>query len=254
MDVKSAISELFGAQGGAETFFYAGLSERPSPAQETARVTIDSHRREINRLRGYKPVLTSTEQARLREIQEQVLAIERKAGQGIVRADELEDRRELLREADIIIGKPVVDVEADEELAGLATLMETLLAPKLNPAQEKRVSRLERMRDNIELQFNQNPKSATLRAQFQNLVAQIDSILVPRKITELSPAEVRAYDDLVNLINEKAGAKIELQSRDAKRVLELERSILQMQDLLPPDASQQPTPQSVANAYVSLAL
>ena len=233
--------------------FSPGQGEGISPEQQSARVIIDSQRQEINRLRGYKPVLSNAEKAKLAEIQAKVVAIQEKSANGTVRPDELEDRKELLAEADRIIGKPTSEVDGeDEKLAEYASLLQALLNPKLNPIQQKQLDRLERVKDNLEENLNRNPESATIRAQFQNITRRIEELNPPRAISELSIAERKAYDDLAELINERAGAKIQLSARDMIRVAELENSILDLQSLLPPDPSQQPTAQQVSRAYSRL--
>lgn len=247
MEIGASASQIFGSSS-VDSVFSAGQSAPATQEQETARITIDAQRREINRLRGYKLSLTPAEKNRLTEIQVEIQEIETKASSGTVRNDELDDRTALLAEADEIIGKPTVDIEADEFLAELAGILEALLAPKLNPVVEKRVEQLERVKATVEEALNAN-NTDTLRAQFQNITAQIEALTPPRAVSQLSSTERRAYDDLAILINDHVGAKLQLNSRETIRVAELESSIINLQGLLAPDITQQPTPQAVARAY-----
>jgi len=235
------------------SLFGAGQTSAITPEQQSARVIIDSQRQEINRLRGYKPVLNNAEKSKLAQIQAQVVAIQQKSANGTVRPDELVDRTALLARADEIIGKPTSEVDGeDEKLAEYASVLQTLLNPKLNSIEQKRLDRLERVKENIEENLSRNPGSATIRAQFQNIVRQIEQVNPPRAVSELSVAERKAYDDLADLINDRSGAKIQLSARETMRVAELESSILSLQGSLPPNASQQPTSQQVSRAYARL--
>lgn len=251
MEIGASPSQIFGSPGPDQLF--TGTSTAvATDEQETARITIKAQRREINRIHGYKLELTPNETRKLAELQSEIVEIGRKISAGTVREDELEDRTAKLKEADEIIGKPTIDVEADEFLAELAGGVETLLQPKLSPVELRRVEQLERVKDTIEQSFNANPESDTLRRQFINISQQIETLTPPRAISQLSKAEKAAYDDLAELINDHAGAKIQLPARDAIRVAELERSISQLQELAPPDPAGQPTPQAVSRAYARL--
>lgn len=252
MEIGAKASDVFGSPK-IESVFSAGQSAPPSPQQETARVAIIAQKREINRIHGYKLQLTPAETKRLTDIQDEIIEIERKASAGTARADELDDRLELLKEADEIIGKPTVDIEADDTLAEFAQAVDTLLQPKLDPTTLARVESLERVKATIEESLNKNPESATLLSQFQSVSAVIDNLTTPRLISSLSASERRMYDDLTELINEHTGEKIQLTAKEAIRVAELEKSILQLQELLPADAGQQPSSQAVARAYARLA-
>ncbi len=251
MEIGASPTQVFGSPS-TDSLFAAGLSQGASPEQETARVTIDAHRAEINRIRGYKLRLTPAEKNKLGEIQVRVQEIEGRATEGTVRDDELEERTQLLKDADEIIGKQTVDVEADQFLANTAGILEALLAPKLDPATAAKVERLERVKDNLENLVNERPESKTLRSQFQSITVQLNSLTPPRPVSTLSPAGLKAYDDLAELINDHAGAKIQLNSRETIRVVELEASIISLQGLLPPDPSQQPTSAAVSRAYTRL--
>ncbi len=134
MEIDAKATDVFGS-ARVDSVFFNGQSapSPPSPQQETAWVSIIAQKREINRIHGYKLQLTPAESKRLSEIQADVIDIERKASGGTVRTDELDDRIELLAEADEIIGKPAVDVAADDTLAEFAQAVESLLEPKLDP-------------------------------------------------------------------------------------------------------------------------
>lgn len=249
MDISSTASQLFGG-GTASSVFYAGKTAAITQEQETARVTIDAQRQQINRIRGYKPKLTLSETQKLYDIRADIVKIEVKASKDTLRRDEIADHARLLNEADEIIGKPIVDIEVDEILAKAAGALEALLEPKLNKLDEKRVEKLERIKAGIEQVEGSN--ISTRRAQINNIAAQISQIMTPRAVSELSVSERRAYDDLANLINDHAGVKVQLTSKDALRVARLEESIFQLQANLAPDASSQPTSQAVARAYARL--
>jgi len=246
------VSGLFGGTA-LDAVFSIGQTQGITPAQQTAKVTIDAQKREINQLRGYKPVLNLAEKAKLAEIQAKVVEIQQKSASGTVRPDELEDRLALLAQADEIIGKPTTEVDGeDKKLVEYAGLMKVLLDPKLNPIQQKQLDRLERVKSTLEEAVSRSPESATIRAQFQNIVKLIEEVNPPRAVSELSISERKAYDDLAELINDRAGVEIQLSARDTIRVAELENSILNLQSQLPPDASQQPTSQQVSQAYMRL--
>jgi len=251
MEIGAKATQVFGS-ATLDSVFTAGQSAAPTPAQEIASVTIRAHRREINRIRGYKLELTPAENQQLVDIRAEVQEIEQKTAKGTVRQFELDKRLDLLKEADEIIGKPIVDIEADEFLANLAGILEALLEPKLNRVEARRVETLERIKEKVQLRFESKPDNSTLRAQLRNLIAQIGILKVPRSVSSLSPAERKTYDDLTKLINDHAGVKVQLTSREAIRVADLEKSIIDLQGQLPPDISTQPTPQAVSRAYARL--
>ena len=248
MDINSAVSSIFGS-GSAETIFAAGVTGGATPAQQAAKTTIDSAQREINRIRGYKLQLTPAEENQLSKIQEDIRAIDRKAADGTVRQDELDDRAELYREADTIIGKPSAEVDSDTILEGYRQAIDDLLAPRLDRPAANRLETLENLKANIEEQIGDNPNSRTAQLQLQNVARQINDIVVPRNISELSQSERVEYDRLVEQVNEYAGAKLVLDARESVRVFNLEKTIQDMQGSLPPDPASQPTASSVARAY-----
>lgn len=261
MQIGSPPPSLF-APASAETFFGPGDGEAVIAAAQSgssgtdpasAQAIVTAQRREINRIRGYKLELTTSEKQKLDELKEDILEIAQKALDGTARPSELDDRIEMLKEADRIIGKPIVDVEADEKLAELNALRVAILEPKLDNATAKRVAFLERFRDSIEEQVIRSPDRKSLREKFNAIVQQIDKMKPLRQTSQLSKAERRTYDDIVVLINDHIGAKVELSTRESDRVASLEASITQFQAFVGADLSQQPTPQAVARAYTSLA-
>ncbi len=260
MEISSPVSSLFGS-ASPETFFGRGDGEAVIAAAQSgsagtdpasAKAIVTAHRREINRIRGYKLELTRAEEKKLTELKEDILEIAGKALEGTARPDELDDRLEMLKEANRIIGKPIVDVEADDKLAELNALKVAILEPKLDNATAKRVAFLERFRDSIEQQVIRSPDRKSLKNKFNAIVQQIDTMKPLRQTSRLSKAERRTYDDVVELINDHIGAKVELTTRESDRVASLEASIVQFQAFVGADLSQQPTPQAVARAYTSL--
>jgi len=260
MEIGASASSIFGnvssssifGDASASSIIGAGQSSGAGSVQEVAQTTVEAHRREINRIRGYKLQLTPSESQKLAKLQVRIQEIEGRVSAGTARADELDERKELFNEADRIIGKPIVDAEADEELAELASGIETLLLPKLPKAQADRVELLERLSANYEDKVVANPDNRTARQQLQTVTRLIAELQPRRPVSELSKAEVRSYDDLVQLVNERAGAKVELTAKEAIKVAALQRSISDLQSALPPDNSQQPSAAAVSRAYVRL--
>ncbi len=260
MNINSAASSLF-RPASAESFFgstsanaiiSAGQAASGTSDQQSAKAIITAQTREINRVRGYKLELTSTDKQKLAELKEKILAIEAKASAGTARADELDDRIEFLKEADLIIGKPIVDVEADDELAEFNALKLALLEPKLDNATAKQVAFMERFKESVEQQISDNPERHSLALKFQSISGQIDLLKPLRSPSQLSKAERKTYDDIVKLINDHAGVKIELTAQESDKVAALQSSIANFQGSLGPDPSTQPSAQAVANAYTAL--
>ncbi len=251
MELGASASSIFGSPSASDILF-VGVAEKSSPAQEAAISTIESHKREINRIRGYKLQLNTTEKQQLARIQTQIQEINVRINDGLARPDELDDRKDLFTDADRIIGKPIVEAEADEELAELAGAIEALLKPNLDNGRQAQVDRLERLKANFEAKITENPDNRTVAKQLQSVSLLISRLSPLRQVSQLSPAETRAYDDLVELVNERAGAKVELTVKEATRVAALQRSVSELQALLPEDFSQGPTSAEVARAYVRL--
>lgn len=260
MEIGASASSIFGnvssssifGDASASSIIGAGQSSGAGSVQEVARSTVDAYKREINRIRGYKLQLTPSDNQKLAKLQVRIQEIEARAGAGTARPDELDERQELFKEADRIIGKSTIDVDADEELAELASGIETLLLPKLAKPQAERVAALERLIGNLENKLTQNPDNRTVVLQLQSASRILAELQPRRAVSELSKAETRSYNDLVELVNERAGAKVELTAKEAIKVAELQRSISTLQSSLPPDTSQQPTSADVARAYTRL--
>ncbi len=244
-------TSFFGSSSSVDNIFAARLSSPSSPAQQAAKLSIGAAEREINRIRGYKIQLTPADNKRLADIQERIQAIETKAAEGTARQDEIEERSELFREADEIIGKPSADVETDDVLAELRGQIDDLLAPKLDRVRANRLETLENLKTSLEEQIDEGGNQFLLD-QFQNVVRQIDNLAPPRQIHELSQSERIAYDDLVDQVNNHANAKLVLNSRESIRVFNLEQTIQDLTASLPPDTSGQPTAADVSRAYSRL--
>ena len=257
---SSPISALF-PPVSAESFFgsaspgsvlSAGQTSSGNSNQQSAAVIITAQKREINRIRGYKLDLTPTDLQKLSKLKEKIQVIEAKAAAGTVRQDELDDRLEFLEDADRIVGKPIVDVEIDDKLAEFNALRVAVLEPKLDNATAKRVAFLERFKETVSQQINEDPERHSLQLKFQSIDGLIKQLKPLRSPTQLSKAEIKTYDDIVELINDHAGVKIELTAAESSKVAALEGSIAQFQSILGPDLSQQPSAQAVANAYTAL--
>ena len=260
MDATSAASSLF-RPATAESFFgstspdaiiAAGQSASVDSEQQIALAMTTAAKREINRIRGYKLELSLAEKQKLADIQTELLKIQEKLSAGTVRPDELEDRLELLKEADRIIGKPTVDIEADQKLAEFNNLRLAVLAPNLDNSTKKRVEFMQRFKDNLQQQIFDNPERQSLQFRFQAVTRQIESLTPLRPVTQLSRTEVKVYDDIVKVINEHVGAKVELTAAEGRRVAALEETIANNQALLPNFG--EPSSQQVSRAYASLAL
>lgn len=245
--VESIGKSVFGASD-ASSFFAIGLSRGATEEQQAAKVSIDAAKTEINRIRDYKLRLTPAENKRLADIQEEIQQLDAKAANGTIRSDEIEDRSELFREADTIIGKPSAEVEADATLEGLRQQIDDLLAPKLQGTQARTLERLERVKVVLEEQLADGGGDI-IRQQFRNISRQIAELAPPRQVGELSLAEQRQYEELVEEVNNYAGAKLVLNVQESIRVANLERAINDLSSSLPPDQSSQPTSAEVARAY-----
>jgi hypothetical protein len=251
MEIGAPASAIFGAAATTDVFSVNAPAET-SPAQQAAQSTIEAHKREINRIRGYKLQLSVAEKQQLAKLQVEIQEIDQRVAQGLARPDELDTRLDLFADADRIIGKPIVDAEGDETLAELGGALEALLQPKLNKQIAQQVERLERVQATLEERVAENPSNRTALQQFQSINRAIANLKPLREVKELSKAETRAYNEAVEAINDHVGIKIELTAKEAVRVAELESSIASLQALVPPDIASQPTPAQVARAYVRL--
>ena len=234
MNISETATAIFGPAADVQNFFgstspqaIVSVAQAASgaPDQQVANSIVTAQKREINRIRGFKVDLTPIDTQKLVELREEIQAIDDKINRGVVRPDELEERAEKLEEADVILGKPIVDVEADETLAGYNSLRVAILEPKLDGATARRVEYFERVRDSIETQLNANPGRQSLQILFRAAVNQIDTLKPLRSPSDLSPTERKVYDDVVELINDHAGVKIALTARESDRVEALEASI-----------------------------
>lgn len=251
---QQSASQLFGSSS-AQDIFSASVSAGPTQEQQSARAIVKAQTREINRIRGYKLDLTPAENHRLTEIQGEILKIQEKVNQGTVRSDELDDRVNLYKEADTIIGKPVLDTETttDDTFVKFTSSLETLLLPKLNPAQQARVDSLQRVKDGIEARLTGNPDNSVVRAQFQSVTNTLNALQPLRSVQSLSNEERGLYDNIVTSLNDYVGVKLQLSSKDAIRVRTLEESIANLQSNLAADPAGQPTSGAVNRALTRFA-
>lgn len=247
----ASASSIFGG-GTASGIFSVGKSGGASDAQIAARTVVNASKQEINRIRGYKPLLTPADNKRLSEIQIDIKKISDKAANGTVRSDEIEDRAALFLEADTIIGKPSAGVENDDFLDGIREDIDTLLAPKLAPPQAKRLATLNTLLANFEDRLAEDSTNTNSIRQVQNIQKQISNIDIPRQVSQLSVSERNEYNSLVEKANEHAGAKLLLNATETSRVQSLEQTISDISSSLPADSSGQPTSASVARAYARL--
>jgi hypothetical protein len=251
VDITNAPRSILSTATG-ESFFAIGVSEGATAVQTSAQVAITSHQREINRIRGYKLQLTPADNQRLAKLQEKIVTLNQKAADGTIRADEIRQRGEYYRQADRILGKPSIDVDADVTLSALSRKIDDLLAPKLDPARQKRLNLLEKLKGRLESRLEDKPSNKTVIGQLRNIIKQIEQVAPARGVNTLSAAEKRTYDDLVRQVNDYAKAKLMLNAKESTRVYELQKSIDQLSELLPPDTANQPTAAQAASLYARL--
>lgn len=244
-----AAESLFGSTS-ADAIIAAGVSSNAGSNEQIALATTIAAKREINRIRGYKIELSPAEKQRLLNIRTDIEKIEAKVGDGTVREDELVDRAELLEEADRIIGKPIIDVEADAKLAEYNALKVAILEPRLDNATRDRVEFLERFKSNVEKQILESPDRLSLQRKLTSVSVILNQLNPLRSASQLSAREAKTYDDVVELINDHAGVKVELTAAETRRVEALERAITDLQGSLPNVS--QPSSQQAARAYVAL--
>ena len=249
--MPASASSIFGG-GSASSVFAAGVSAPVTDAQQAAQQVVNASNQEIKRIRGYKVTLTPADNKRLTEIQKDITKINSRVSDGTVRQDQLEDREQLYLEADVILGKPSAGVENDETLDGIREKIDVLLSKRLTPQQSKRIATLETLKESFQERLDDDPSNVIAIRQIQNVQRQIDSIDVPRKITELSVTEKKEYDALVDEANSHAGAKLLLNTRDAIRVQHLQETIDKMSSSLPAAPGSQPSAAQVARAYTRL--
>lgn len=253
LEIGASASALFGSSS-AESVFGLGVSAGATQAQQSAQTIVQSSQREINRIRGYKLELTGAEKLRLDKIQGEILKIQEKTQAGTVRPDELEDRVALYEEANDIIGKPNLDIdtEEDETLTNYASALEALLQPNLDPSTQKRVDYLERIKENLETKLEDSPDNATILSQFQSVSSSIDKLKPLRLVETLSNSDRKVYDGIVEQMNEYVGVKLQLGSKEAIKVTELERTIADLSSSLPSTGGG-PTSAAVSRALTRFA-
>lgn len=251
VDITTAPSSILSTRT-ADSFFSIGVSEGATAVQTSAQVAITSHQREINRIRGYKLQLTPADNQRLAKLQEKIVGLNQKAADGNIRPDEIKLRSEYYRQADEIVGKPSFDVDADLTLSALNEKIEELLAPKLDAVRQKRLDLLTKLGDRLRTRLEDDSSNETVIAQLRNILKQIEEVAPLRGIHELSATEKREYDGYVREVNDYAEAKLMLNAKESVKVYELQKSIEQLAELLPPDTSNQPTAGQAASIYAKL--
>lgn len=250
--IRPANAESFFGSASADSIIGAGIADSGSSDGQVALSLTLSAKREINRILGYKLELTPSEKQRLTELQADITKIEAKINDGTVREDELNDRTEMIEEADRIIGKPIVEVEADDKLKEYNDLKLAILQPKLSDARKRQIEFMQRYKDNLELQISESPGRITLQQAFRSVSSQLERLNPLRSASELNPREAKAYDDIVELMNDHTGVKVEITAAETRRVEALQKAISDFQSRLP-DFSQ-PSASQAARAYASLAL
>lgn len=184
-----------------------------------------SLKREVDRLQGYKVNLSTAETNKLTSLQDQIKRLEARAGPDGLSLDQRDDRAELYRQANDILGKPYVDVEADPVLSGLVKQVDTLLETKYSGATKKRLENLRSLEDKLFESYYGGNTSNSLARQIANVKTQIGRLAQPRPMSELSPGERRAYDALVEKVNARAGSEYLMPSRKRARAEALQKSM-----------------------------
>lgn len=184
-----------------------------------------SLKREIDRLQGYKTDLTPAEANRLAGLQEDIKRIEARAGPEGLSLDQHDDRAELYREANEILGKPYVDIEANPELKSLVDQVDSLLETKYRGATKKRLENLRSLEQKMLDSYFAGNTSNALARQLANVKTQIARLAAPRPMAELTPGERRQYDALVDKINAKAGHEYLMPSRKRARAEALQKAM-----------------------------
>lgn len=248
---KASATDFFGG-GTAQSVFSVGVGGGATDGQQASKVIIASQETEINRIRGYKLKLTPSETEQLRQIRADVIELNEKAGNATATEEDLDKRKELLAEADVILGKPSADVEADDILATLREKINDVLSPELSNPTQRRVDILEKLKANFEKQITRNPSNKQPQLQLQNVARQILTLTPLTHISQLSSADRKEYDQLVELTNKHVGEKLVLSARESIRVADLQTSINELKASLPADSGSGPSPADVSRAYVRL--
>lgn len=252
VDITNAPRSILSSLAG-EAFFSIGVTEGVTAIQRSAKIAVDTQQREINRIRGYKLEIPPADQKRLGKLQEKIVALNRKAIEGAIKPDEIKQRSEYYRQADKILGKPSVDVEADLKLKALTVKVNALLEPNLDPVKAKRLKLLRGMKVKLQDRLNDNPSNRSAIGQIRNVLKQIETLAPLRGVQDLSPAETKTYDGLVKEVNDYAKAKLLLDAKESVRVHELEKSIKQISPLVQAGAPAAPTAGQIASIYSRLA-
>jgi len=240
-------SQLFGAADASAIF------NGPSDAtmREAVRASLKGLDRELNRLLGFKSDFTPAQQKRLDVLKAEIAKIEAVGKEKGLDPNDAKRRAERYQEAYRIMGKDFVDVGTDPELEVLANAIDTLLEPKLQGAKKQRLERLRKLEENYLEALGRSPTSETLRRQLRNAKVQIGKLIPPRQIKELSLAERREYDALVEQINAAAGTEYQLDSKKRIRADQIRASMAELEvqaSELGVDQSG-PTGAEVARAY-----
>lgn len=247
LDLFSSASDIFGGADARSVF--AGNDS--GQAQEAVRASLKGLERELNRLLGYKSDFTAAERKKLDDLKARIAKIDTRAKESGFTADQIEERARLYQEAYRIMGKDYVDVAGNEELQELTDKVDTLLEPKLRGAKKERLERLRKLENTHLDALVANPGNETVRARLRSVKAQISKLVPPRDIKELSPAERRDYDDLVEKINRLARTEYLLDSKKRMRAEQIQTSMseLQAQAEALGVGAQTPSAGAVARAY-----
>lgn len=187
-----------------------------------------SLKREIDRLQGYKTNLTPAESKRLAKLQTDIQRIKENAGPDGLSLEQRDERAELYRQANDILGKPYVDVEADPELSALVKQVDTLLETQYRGPTKKRLENLRALEGKFYDAYFAGNSSATLARQIANVKTQITRLAAPRPMDALSASERRDYDALVEKVNARAGYEYLMPSRKRARAESLQKTMNSM--------------------------
>ncbi len=215
-----------------------GTLQQPSPGQVfgvNAAGSVNSNqllqkslKRKLDRVQGYRVDLTPAETRQLAKLQDQIVRLEQRAGPGGLSIDQYNDRAGLYREANKILGKDYVDVEADSVLKGLIDQVDALLEPKYRGAKKERLDNLRKLEIRLYESFARGNTSSALARQIANVKSQIASLVPPRRMSELSASERREYDALVEKVNARAGADYLLGARKREKAEAIQASMARL--------------------------
>jgi hypothetical protein len=143
-------------------------------------------------------------------------------------------------------------VEADETLKEYNNLKLAVLQPRLDPALRKRIEFMERYKATLEKDLSFIPDRPALQRVFRSIASGIDRLNPLRSPSQFQAREVKTYDDIVALINDHAGVKVELTVAETRPVEALQKAIADFHGQIP-DFSR-PLAQQAARAYTALVL